>query len=93
MVGLLESYQKECIIINCYVCRRLKMNDLQLDYSGWSKMWFKYMVSIQVIQLYYLIYLVFALFISNYTIFYTVINSLTIFTYRHVLHTVPFANY
>ena len=21
-------YQKECIIVNCYVCRRLKINDL-----------------------------------------------------------------
>ena len=25
---VLELYQKECIIVNCYVCRRLKINDL-----------------------------------------------------------------
>ena len=24
----LHVYQKECIIVNCYVCRRLKINDL-----------------------------------------------------------------
>ena len=25
---VMEKYQKECIIVNCYVCRRLKINDL-----------------------------------------------------------------
>ena len=25
---VLELYQRECIIVNCYVCRRLKINDL-----------------------------------------------------------------
>ena len=25
---VLELYQKKCIIVNCYVCRRLKINDL-----------------------------------------------------------------
>ena len=24
---IFDSYQKECIIINCHVCRRLKIND------------------------------------------------------------------
>ena len=31
-----DSYQKECTIINCHICRGLKINDLQLDDFKWS---------------------------------------------------------
>ena len=30
---IFDSYQTECIIINCPVCRRLKINNLKLDNS------------------------------------------------------------
>ena len=28
---ILESYKNACIIVNCHVCRQLKINDLQLN--------------------------------------------------------------
>ena len=27
---IFDPYQKECVIINCHVCRRLKINDLKV---------------------------------------------------------------
>ena len=47
--GQVLEYWKECIIVNRYVCRRLKNNDLYLDGFGRSNMCFNRMVLIQVI--------------------------------------------